>query len=395
MMATACVKCETIINNSLTTGHCCSCLKLLSHQSPGNHVVAEESRPVEKTDSDVAELRRTSSLLTIEEARTFLKDVLRLEDDDVIAAVNGMKKERLDFLNRIILAIYHATPFQSISLLSMDPDTRHVPTWLEIKDAMFTKQGGLCLVLNAFLHELLLALGFEVYIAYSLDYFDINCDHIVVIAENVSAPGDRYLVDVGFGYPIFEALSLDFDGDHSPAYEMSYWTIRLARDRGEDDCDRGEDGCDRFVVESYDGGIEERRTLQNVEFIEDMIIPQNARWLEEFTFQTRPYSLEEFLKKMHSLYCEPSDSYFLNNLHAVMFKNQVAFAFKNSALLLEDDSGNLKAEVLTSDERLRDRILEYFPQFTSQTVNAALRNLRSNQKQFPHLNAAKIKHRIE
>ena len=73
---------------------------------------------------------------------------------------------------------------------------------------------------------LLEALGYEVYhVTSSIGNKPDN--HILTIVQNVQKPGDKFLVDVGIGYPTFDPIPLDFVKE-SPVYKQSFLEYKFA-----------------------------------------------------------------------------------------------------------------------------------------------------------------------
>ena len=74
--------------------------------------------------------------------------------------------------------------------------------------------------------ELLNSLGYNVHTA--LENVQSDDDHVVVIVKNVESTGDSYLADVGFGFPTFEAVPLDFEVE-TDVYQQSFPTFKHVR----------------------------------------------------------------------------------------------------------------------------------------------------------------------
>ncbi len=106
-----------------------------------------------------------------------------------------------------------SVPFENLSI--------HANETIVLEDeALFTKivsnmRGGFCYELNGLFAALLRTLGFDVVklaaeVANAEGEFSQNFDHMALM---VSLPGERWLVDVGFGDSFLKPLSLDQSGE--------------------------------------------------------------------------------------------------------------------------------------------------------------------------------------
>ena len=139
---------------------------------------------------------------------------------------NEQKKQNdpLGFLNEIIHAFHLNVPFQSITLMSKPTHLRDKPTLEEIKEDVISKRGGLCYTLNSFMKYLLEALGYKAY--HIACHIVRENDHILTVVEIQTV---KYLVDVGVGYPTFEAIPLNFEKE-SELYHHSFLHYKFVRD---------------------------------------------------------------------------------------------------------------------------------------------------------------------
>lgn len=80
---------------------------------------------------------------------------------------------------------------------------------------------------------LLKAIGFKATIAHATCTSSVIFpdNHVVVYTEDVEKPGDKFLVEVGFGFPTFRAISLDFE-DESAHFVDSFIEYKYIKYEG-------------------------------------------------------------------------------------------------------------------------------------------------------------------
>jgi arylamine N-acetyltransferase len=81
--------------------------------------------------------------------------------------------------------------------------------------------GGVCYNLNMSACFLLQAVGFKSSIALATCTTQVDSfnNHVVVYVEDVEKAGDKFLVEVGLGFPTFRAVSLDFETESQQVRE--------------------------------------------------------------------------------------------------------------------------------------------------------------------------------
>ena len=142
-----------------------------------------------------------------EESLSYIRDVLWIKEPE-----DGMERNRLDFLNKLICAFYSAMPFQNVTHIAKPYSERSVPSITEIKQSMLSRQSGLSCTSNLSLYMMLQSVGFDVYLNFTVCYPEENDDedHVMLLIKNVETDSDVYLVEGGTGHPVFQAISLDF-----------------------------------------------------------------------------------------------------------------------------------------------------------------------------------------
>ncbi len=139
-----------------------------------------------------------------------------------------IRSEPLSLLAAISRGMHRVVPFQSISLLLVRQVFRRLPTHGRIRQDVFERVGGCCYVLNVFVRELLLALGFDCYYARCAIHGVEDC-HMTVIVRDVLKEGDRFMVDVGCGYILPEPVCLSFDGEDSEPVQHGFLKVLFTR----------------------------------------------------------------------------------------------------------------------------------------------------------------------
>ena len=266
-------------------------------------------------------------MLSIEESVWFISEVLKLTYNK-----ESRQQDPIGFLNYLIQGFHQNIPFQSVTLLSKPLISRGKPTWEEIKTEVMSQRGGLCYTLNTFMKYLLESLGYCVY--HSSCTIRNNNDHIATIAhmDNI-----RYYIDVGCGYPTFEAIPLDFEKE-SQIYYHSFLEYKLVKDATSTIIMRQQRRGDIRLSNDHDSW----RTA--------CVIDLTPR---EFDFFERPMSL---------VYSSPSHLVFHSSLRVVKFPNLKCIVLRDN-LLLQENSEHILAikEKLCHPSIILEKINDMFP----------------------------------
>ena len=262
-------------------------------------------------------------MLSQKEAMYFVTEVLKIP-----RPVESKQENPHDFLSRLIVAFHQTIPFQSMSLLAVKPEDRHKPTLQETKLSVMSGKGGLCYSLNPFMKFLLEALGYDVYFVSS----DIKhpSNHIITVVQNLRKPGDKYLVDVGIGYPTFEAIPLDFEYE-SPVYMHSFLQYKFVREGN-------------AIVRWHGKG----GSMPGVMIVNG--------WRKICIIDPTPKTLEFFNEPMNLVYTDPCITPFHTSLRVAIFRGLKATCIKDMSLLLEDDGHTLQETKFADYSALLDTI---------------------------------------
>lgn len=287
--------------------------------------------------------------LSKQEARAFLEKVLKISSTS-ISQERG--EDRTTLLNLIVKTFQQTIPYQSVTACAVPPGDRHLPTWSEIKQNMFNGIGGLCYPLHVFMKELLSALDFNVIYVCASGLFPN--DRITIIASDVSSTGSKHLVEVGCGYPTFQAIPLDFETE-SPEYVSGFLLHKFVKT----------DGVVRWLHEyrpkrSFFGSFHSTNVVAGWYRLIDIQVntPRDLSFFEDIF--TPIYTSEESNKLIEA-------------------PRMVSFANGNLLAILADQKiiGNDKREIIKAKIDSKDQLLalyeEYFPTMERSQIENAIK----------------------
>ncbi|XP_046558296.1 uncharacterized protein LOC124267422 isoform X2 [Haliotis rubra] len=292
-------------------------------------------------------------MLDENEAFAFIEKKLDVPDPR-----SKLSASKLDFLNFLILKMQHAFPFQSVSLIAEDKDTRHRPSLSEIGESMSSGVGGLCYTHNVFMFCLLRGLGYKAFFNHCTVTSSVTYpnNHVVVIVKDVKQTGDIYLCEAGMGHPTFQAICLNFIKE-SPTYNDSYLEYKYIKHEGK-------------VMRMHGDG--DFRSQSELPF--DFYVGKFRRFYE---LKLEPSDeLSDFDEHFDHVYTNKAASPFHVSLRALIFKNKRATVIVNSRLMLENDLRQFDVTNLETDDSLREAYSTHFPALPSDIVAAAVANWR-------------------
>lgn len=259
--------------------------------------------------------------------------------------------DRRTLLNDIMRAYQRDVPFQTMTISSQDLSERHVPTSSEICSNILALKGGVCIDLNYFMKILLQALDYDVCLLggnYTADSMPFT--HIMVLVKSLESEGDKFLVDVGCGFPTFEVVPLE---KLPHTYVQSGLEIMYTRDG------------DKFF-----------RMQRKGDFITDDTPPiMKDGWRMVFDFELVARELEFFDEPMKSFFF---DGPFTEDLHLCRFPEpgQKMIAFKDNTKYSYDDEHpelGLQKEIVPY-EQLEEAISKHFPNLCKNEISKALKH---------------------
>lgn len=286
--------------------------------------------------------------LSEDEAHNFIAGILKLSDTRSKLASNRAK-----FLDDLVKAYHARIPFQNVTLLSQPAEERHVPTWEEIKAAVTGGYGGLCYTLAGFMKALLTALGYKVHFASGAIFYPDN--HVMVIVNNLTYSGSQHLVDMN-GYPTFEAIPLDFEGE-SAEYNHSFLRYKFVR---------------------VDSNIIWRMHRRELE-VDRPLVPGKEHitsdgWRRVCVIDVSAREFTSFYDAMVTVYTQPevNSSPFLKSYRAVWYPDLKLVAVKNCTFRIEHEQGNEDRRQIQTQGEMITIMSDHFPSVLLPHVNKAM-----------------------
>ena len=294
-------------------------------------------------------LRLTATMsMSKQEAVSFVSEVLKID-----SPIEKMSGDRFSLLDQIIKAFYATIPFQNVSLISTKLEERiRAPSIDEIKSDVMSRKGGLCYTLNVFMKLLLESLGYEAFHCTSHISLAQN-NHILTIVRNLVKPQDKYLVDVGMGFPTFEAIPVDFEIE-SPVYDQSFLEYKFVWEG-------------KMLSRWHRRG--DMRLLNTGEVTVD-------GWRRFCIIDPTPKDLQFFEKPMNLVYSDidGTTTPFHHRLRAIFYPGLKAISFQDMSLLIENDSHILVKTKFESVSEFMEKVKEFLPLLYDNGV-CAVRNL--------------------
>ena len=266
-------------------------------------------------------------------------------------------------LDELVTSLQTRLLFQNVRLLSLPPAVRHRPDCEEMKSDLVNGVGGLCYNLNVSAYFLLQGLGYEVSLAHSTCTTSVMFpnNHVIVYVHNVVSPGDKYLVDVGCGFPTFRAIDLSFETE-SPIYTDSFIEYKYVKHDGQI-LRFHRNGCS--IIKS---GIPNPET--------DFYI---GEWRRFYKADVRSSTdLSQFDSCFDSVWSNASASPFHSSLRVIGFPNKRAVMIVNNTKIVEHEDGCLVSSEI-GEEDLERAVSELFTVFPRSMVKQALINYRAAQ----------------
>ncbi len=259
-----------------------------------------------------------------ERAVKFLTDVLGISDAEQL-----LKEDRLKLLSTVMEAYQAKIPFQSLSLMTEPLSNRRRPTIEESVAEVEAGKGGLCYSVNVFLKILFDALGYTTYHTMAT-CMDLDNNHIMTIAKDVVAAGDRYIIDSGTGFHT-SVIPLDFETE-SPVHDDCFLKYKYA----------------------WEDGLLKRYNLRGERKGE-------GKWEVFCVSDMVPKDLACFEAPMCQVYTDPSKIPFHTSMRAIKFPNQKAVCICDMKLLVEDDKHTFQETKFSSEGEFLDAVKEHFP----------------------------------
>ncbi|CAH1782143.1 unnamed protein product [Owenia fusiformis] len=282
--------------------------------------------------------------LNKDEVEYFLTDILQIHNWN-----EQLGNNRVEFLNHLMIKYQQIIPFQTITLMSEDVESRTVPKWSEIKTDIFAKTGGMCHTMNTFMWALLKGLGYDVYLVLSSvvsieQYLKKNLDHTIVIVRDLTIKGSLHVVDCGLGLAMREAIIIknptkDQDSLNETIYQGSNEIFKYVRTEGG----------------TY---VRYHKKPKKWESTND--------WRLSYWFDIQPTDFAEFYYD-HALRIylgTPMEE--IHHFHYIVFLTRLdgerRIKIKNYEIMVENEEHIMETSDIPQDE-LSDHIIRYFPGF--------------------------------
>ncbi|KAJ8020996.1 hypothetical protein HOLleu_40745 [Holothuria leucospilota] len=297
--------------------------------------------------------------LTRKEAFYFLENVLLISDPAKL-----LEQDSIMFLNTFIHGMTTKIPFTSIPDVSKPINDKHLPTFAECKEAIFSREGGDCFYKNIFSKALLDLMGYNTFHVGGNNPGENQFDtHTGIIVCDLSYPGSLHLAEPGTRRPLFEAIPLDFDQE-SPVYHFHFMKSKFFK---------RDNGILLWCAHAPE------HTAPSTYIIES----GDEFWKIQLTYRlhqqrSRKYFTEraQYMAKIPTLI--PSVHY---ALYLLAYKEKKLFNYlyqnqKNLARLKIQGEGLSESEIqLLAPDEMIDSIVENFPQYTRDTIQTALDNI--------------------
>ena len=308
---------------------------------------------ISKSNPDLCLFSETmKNILSETEAVTFVCDKL-FAFEDGIAMRHSMKEDSLNVLNKLIRTFHFKVPFQNIGLLAKSFGTQDIPTSEEIKSDGLTGVGGLCYTNNVFFCNLLQAIGYRTQLVSGTCNPKHPNNHIATLVNDVAELGDKYLVDVGCGYPTLQAVPLGFENE-SPVYKNIFLQYKFVK---------------------LGSGHYERQHLLNLGK-ERLISLQSScyseKWERYYDFEDVPRDLSYFKPAMTEVYKDR----FLRKFRALNFSDSSMAAVKEHGWKCVDLQFKVEEEpeeiIMEEEDTIVRAASKKLPQYDSDFIERAL-----------------------
>ena len=289
-------------------------------------------------------------MLSLQEAERFAVEVLK-----VPFTAERVKNDPVSLLNELIRAFHTKIPFQDISLISMPAKERRMPTVEQIKEDVFAGRGGLCYTLNTFMKLFLEALGYAAHHIAGTVTETIN-GHIMT---RVDIEGNVFLVDVGCGYPTFEAVPVNFE-EESVVYKHSFLEYKFVKSK---------ETTTGIVIKRF-----HRTSKTWKELFKRTIKMDQDGWWRFYHVDLTPRNLDFFLVPMTRIYTTAGVTPFHDSLRLIVFPNSKVFGFKDKTQVVKKDTSCVLDYILVTSDEVIQAVTSHFP-VLKEAVKAAIINL--------------------
>uniref|UniRef100_A0A0B7AMS0 arylamine N-acetyltransferase n=1 Tax=Arion vulgaris TaxID=1028688 RepID=A0A0B7AMS0_9EUPU len=301
-------------------------------------------------------------MFTREESLKFLSENLEIDNVE-----QRLQNDRRSLLDEIATNIQTHLPFQNLRLLSEVPEKRHRPSLQEIKADILSGVGGLCFNLNIAAYFLLKAIGFKATIAHATCTSSVIFpnNHVVVYVDDVERTGDKFLIEVGFGFPTFRAVSLNFENE-SPQFVDSFIEYKYMKYQG------------RILRMHRKGDLVKSQGQSSFDGLH-FVIDDWRRFYHADPDGSN--NVEEFFPSFEQVFTNPKASPFHSTFRVICFPGKKAVMVINEKTLIENDKGELvPSNIEGGDAGIIQTVKQYFPIIPEELMKIALTSWRQTMQ---------------
>ncbi len=284
--------------------------------------------------------------LSLNEAKAFLSDILQIPYNE--------NPDKLEQLSQITRQFTETIPFQNITLMSSP--TKDIQPLDQVVNCLLKGYGGICYDLNVFMYLLLKALDYDAHLMLGSVCSPNTNDHALVLVRNVQNPGDKWLVDVGFGQPTFKPISMDFDKE-SPVFTECYATYKYVK---------------------HDTGY--LRMQKDSEVVQYPI--QEGDWGHAYYFQLEPVELKVLTNSIDTvIYKGTQDWNWFHRTPTIYgYREGKAVVFRREYFLKENEDGKMQRVDIEGD--VAAVVSQEFPMIPRDQVKTAIDKYKQIRAEF-------------
>lgn len=297
----------------------------------------------------------TLKMISRTEAVAFLHECGVINVEQRMAESNS--ESRLELLNDVVFSLQKHVPFQTLTKLSTEASQRRSDAEETVVRKVLAGHGGLCFELSCFAAALLAALDFRTALLGGRIESDL-INHVFVLVYDLLQPGDRFAVDVGFGYPSYRAVSLDFEHE-SQTFTDSFLTYKYAKSKD-----------DKYVRLHKERSNAPSRCSKEFE----------PGWTVTYEFTLEKCTFERVAREFElSTYMNPRAS-LMQAVRVTLCPNGRFLCLRNRKVYREDEhTSQLVTTELPDDEAVVQFVQQMVPVFDRDIIIRAVENCRAEQ----------------
>lgn len=255
-------------------------------------------------------------------------------------------------------------PYTNLTFFSKDGIKN--PTLEEGKHFMFTKQGGNCLIINPFIEAVLRRLGLQTYCVPasifhwgSVRFFG----HVGIVVRNLTQTDQLYVLDPGNPYLTTEAVPINFERS-SPSYGTPIFCYKY------------------FMVSPGFVHMCKRVDLSDITKLTDcchFFVEDDQYWKVLYTYNIFEPQSAPYFVKVNQTFCDDASVFpeVHNDLLLLGYPDGVMVNITRQQCLTVDKYGKTHVTKITDTSQLLTTIRRYFPQYSVERIEMAMKNLEN------------------